>query len=99
MVAHDGRKAQLRQFALEHAETLRRWRARFHERWQEIELLGFDEHFRRLWDFYFCYCEGGFDEAVLGSVQFLFAKPAAQVPSPAELPQPVALPAPTVAVA
>ena len=68
-------------------------------RWDEIAALGFDEHFRRLWDFYFCYCEGGFDEAVLGSVQFLFAKPQARVPAPAELPQPVALPTPSVSVA
>jgi cyclopropane-fatty-acyl-phospholipid synthase len=82
-----------------YAETLRRWRAAFHERWDQIAALGFDEHFRRLWDFYFCYCEGGFDEAVLGSVHFLFAKPAASVPAPSELPQPVPLPAPTRAVA
>ena len=75
-----------------YAETLRRWRARFLERWHEIEPLGFDARFRRLWEFYFCYCEGGFDEAVLGSLQLLFAKPGAAVPTPAELPQPVALP-------
>jgi cyclopropane-fatty-acyl-phospholipid synthase len=82
-----------------YAETLRRWRARFIDRWPHIEAQGFDERFRRLWEFYFCYCEGGFDEAVLGSVQLLFAKPRARVPAPAELPQPVALPRPLVAVA
>ena len=82
-----------------YAETLRRWRFRFHERWEEIAAQGFDEPFRRLWDFYFSYCEGGFDEAVLGSIQLLFAKPQARVPAPAELPQPVALPTPSVSVA
>ncbi len=82
-----------------YAETLRRWRTRFLDRWDRIETLGFDESFRRLWEFYFCYCEGGFDEAVLGSVQLLFAKPSAAVPTPAELPQPAPLPRPRIAVA
>ena len=70
-----------------YAETLRRWRDRFHASWSEIEKLGFDERFRRIWDFYFCYCEGGFDEAVLGSVHMLFSKPAATVPPVVALPR------------
>jgi cyclopropane-fatty-acyl-phospholipid synthase len=61
-----------------YAETLRRWRARFHESTDHVEALGFDERFRRLWDFYLCYCEGGFAEAVLGCVQLVFAKPLAR---------------------
>ncbi|MDH3271484.1 MAG: cyclopropane-fatty-acyl-phospholipid synthase family protein [Gemmatimonadota bacterium] len=69
-----------------YAETLRRWRARFMDRWDSISALGFDDRFRRLWEFYFCYCEGGFDEALLGSVQLTFAKPAATAPSVVELP-------------
>lgn len=74
----------------DYAETLRRWRSRFMDRWEEIEALGFDERFKRLWDFYFSYCEGGFDEAVLGSVQLTFAKPAARssVPLLAEAVEP-----------
>jgi cyclopropane-fatty-acyl-phospholipid synthase len=59
-----------------YAETLRRWRAEFMKNWPQIRDLGFDEQFRRLWDFYFCYCEGGFDEAVLGCSQIVWAKPA-----------------------
>ena len=39
--------------------------------------MGFDDQFRRLWEFYFCYCEGGFAEAILGSVQLVWAKPLA----------------------
>ncbi len=58
-----------------YAETLRRWRSAFMENWPQLQALGFDEQFRRLWDFYFTYCEGGFDEAVLGSVQIVWAKP------------------------
>ena len=61
-----------------YAETLRRWRAAFMEHWPQIRSLGFDEQFRRLWDFYFCYCEGGFDEAILGCVQIVWAKPASK---------------------
>jgi cyclopropane-fatty-acyl-phospholipid synthase len=58
-----------------YAETLRRWRLRFMENWDEVQALGFDDEFRRLWEFYFCYCEGGFAEAILGSVQLVWAKP------------------------
>lgn len=59
-----------------YAETLRRWRGEFLDNWARISALGFDEQFRRLWDFYFCYCEGGFDEAILGCHQIVWAKPA-----------------------
>ena len=69
-----------------YAETLRRWRVRFNANWARIAEMGFDENFRRLWNFYFCYCEGGFDEAVLGSTQLVFAKPMARMPSVSELP-------------
>ena len=78
----DLRMVHLDDTAPDYAETLRRWRSRFFERWDEIRALGFDERFKRLWDFYFCYCEGGFDEAVLGSVQMTFAKPEARPPTP-----------------
>jgi cyclopropane-fatty-acyl-phospholipid synthase len=61
-----------------YAETLKRWRVRFLENWDQVRSLGFDEAFRRLWEFYFCYCEGGFAEAILGSVQVVWAKPLAR---------------------
>jgi cyclopropane-fatty-acyl-phospholipid synthase len=82
----DLRLVHLEDLTPHYAETLRRWRARFFDRWDRIEAQGFDEHFRRIWEFYFCYCEGGFDEAVLGSIQFLFAKPQADVPGLVDLP-------------
>jgi len=74
----DLRLVQLEDITAHYAETLRRWRRRFEENWHRIRSLGFDERFRRLWEFYFCYCEGGFDEAVLGNVQLVFAKPLAK---------------------
>lgn len=76
------RLVHLDDMTADYAETLRRWRDRFEARWPEIARLGFDATFRKLWEFYFCYCEGGFDEAVLGSLQMTFAKPAVTMPVP-----------------
>lgn len=47
-------------FGESYALTLKEWCRRFQERWSEIAHLGFDEAFRRLWEFYLCYCEAGF---------------------------------------
>lgn len=59
-----------------YAETLKRWRENFLARWDRLKELGFSEEFRRLWEFYFCYCEGGFRERFLGDVQMVFARSA-----------------------
>lgn len=58
-----------------YAETLRRWHKNFEEKLGEVRALGFDEKFIRMWRFYLKYCEGGFDERVIGLHQFLFHKP------------------------
>jgi len=71
----DLRLVHLEDITAHYAVTLRRWRANFLLNWQHIRGLGLTEEFRRLWEFYFCYCEGGFREAVLGDVQLTFAKP------------------------
>jgi hypothetical protein len=47
-------------FGLDYARTLAEWRVAFEARWPEIQKLGFDETFRRLWRMYLCYCEAGF---------------------------------------
>lgn len=47
-------------FGGSYALTLDEWRRRFLERWADIAPMGFDEPFRRLWEFYLCYCEAGF---------------------------------------
>jgi len=73
----DLRLVDLEDITPHYGETLRRWKNRFTSNWPAIRSLGYDEEFRRLWHFYFSYCEGGFDEAVLGNVQLLFAKPRA----------------------
>ncbi len=62
-----------------YAETLKRWRQNFAARWDRLRALGFSEEFRRLWQFYFCYCEGGFRERFLGDVQMVFERDPATV--------------------
>ena len=47
-------------FGLDYARTLELWRHRFVEAWPEIARLGFDERFKRMWQYYLAYCEGGF---------------------------------------
>jgi cyclopropane-fatty-acyl-phospholipid synthase len=61
-----------------YAETLRRWRARFHERLDEVTRLGYDERFVRTWDFYLAYCEAAFRTRSLRDVQLLLTRPGNQ---------------------
>ncbi|MDH4280507.1 MAG: cyclopropane-fatty-acyl-phospholipid synthase family protein [Acidimicrobiia bacterium] len=49
-------------FSAHYAETLRRWRQRFEDHQADLDGLGLDERFHRLWRFYLCYCEAGFLE-------------------------------------
>lgn len=58
-----------------YAETLRLWRERFSARADEVEALGFDETFRRMWTFYLAYSEAGFRTAYLDVQQFVLDKP------------------------
>jgi len=58
------RLASHESFGLSYARTLAEWRRRFHARWPEIAALGFDDRFRRLWDYYLSYCAAGFLEGV-----------------------------------
>jgi cyclopropane-fatty-acyl-phospholipid synthase len=55
--------------------TLRRWRERFAAHRDELDALGYDERFRRMWDLYLAYCEAGFAERRICDVQLLAAKP------------------------
>jgi cyclopropane-fatty-acyl-phospholipid synthase len=56
---------QRESFGLSYARTLAEWRRRFHANWADIGALGFDDRFRRLWDYYLCYCEAGFAEGTI----------------------------------
>lgn len=57
-----------------YAETLRRWRDNFWQQEEEIRSLGYTESFMRIWHYYFCYCEAGFEEHYLGVLQVLLTK-------------------------
>lgn len=74
------RATDLRVFHLEdigahYATTLRHWRERFLANLDRVQALGFPETFIRMWDYYLCYCEGGFRERAIGTVQVLMTKP------------------------
>ncbi len=63
-------------FGDSYARTLAEWRKRFHTAWPEIERLGFDTRFRRMWDYYLAYCEGGFRAGTIDVGLYVLAKPA-----------------------
>ncbi|ENU09797.1 SAM-dependent methyltransferase [Acinetobacter calcoaceticus] len=66
------RLKHLNDIGLSYAKTIHHWRARFLIAREEVLALGFDENFIRMWDFYLCYCEGGFKEGVISNVHLLF---------------------------
>ena len=57
-------------FGESYALTLRQWRDRFLAAWSTIEPLGFDERFRRMWEMYLAYWEGGFRTGAVNVGQF-----------------------------
>jgi cyclopropane-fatty-acyl-phospholipid synthase len=63
------RVTQRRELGPHYARTLHLWRERFNEQWPRIHQLGFDETFRRMWEFYLAYCEAGFRSGYLGVSQ------------------------------
>lgn len=65
----------VRRFGLDYARTLAIWRDRFFAAWPEIQGLGFDTRFRRLWVYYLSYCEAGFRSRNTDVCQIAFAKP------------------------
>jgi cyclopropane-fatty-acyl-phospholipid synthase len=62
-------------FGPHYATTLRKWRERFEEREAAVRRLGFDDAFVRLWTYYLCYCEAGFEERYTGVIQMVMARP------------------------
>jgi cyclopropane-fatty-acyl-phospholipid synthase len=68
------RIVETRSFGHDYAETLRRWRDTFLTRWDEVAELGFDDTFRRMWEFYLAYSEAGFRVGYLGVQQFAMAE-------------------------
>jgi cyclopropane-fatty-acyl-phospholipid synthase len=73
--ATDFRQVHLEDITAHYATTLAHWRARFLAAHDRLAELGYDERFRRLWELYLSYCEGGFHERRIQDVQLLLAKP------------------------
>jgi cyclopropane-fatty-acyl-phospholipid synthase len=65
------RIANTHEFSDHYRATLALWRRRFNRNWPMVAELGFDEVFRRTWDFYLAYCEAGFASGYLSVNQML----------------------------
>jgi cyclopropane-fatty-acyl-phospholipid synthase len=65
IIAREAERAGLKlvhheSFGDSYVRTLREWRSRFLRAWPNLEALGFDQRFRRMWEYYLVYCETGF---------------------------------------
>lgn len=65
-----------RVFGEDYARTLANWRDNFRAAWPNLTSLGFDERFRRTWEYYLAYCEAGFRSGNIDVRQIVFAKQA-----------------------
>jgi cyclopropane-fatty-acyl-phospholipid synthase len=61
-------------FGVDYADTLVAWRDKFRAAWPELIPLGFDERFRRMWEYYLAYCEAGFRAGNIDVRQIVYAK-------------------------
>jgi cyclopropane-fatty-acyl-phospholipid synthase len=62
-------------FGESYARTLAMWHYRFEAAWPRIQLMGFDERFRKMWNLYFSYCEAGFAEGIIDVGIYKLRKP------------------------
>jgi len=65
---------QLDDIGLHYAKTLNDWRIKFLAAWPELSTLSYDETFKRLWLYYFAYCEGAFLERSTSTVHLVARK-------------------------
>lgn len=71
----DLRMTHIEDIGQHYATTLKRWHDRMFERLDEVRQLGYSNEFIRMWQYYLCYCEGGFLERVIANVQFIATRP------------------------
>lgn len=72
--SHEFTLSAERVFGHDYALTLAQWRDRFRAAWPNLTTLGFDERFRRLWEYYLAYCEAGFLSGTIDVRQMIFAR-------------------------
>ena len=65
---------RLDDIGLDYAKTLNDWRINFLNSWSELGQFGYDEQFKRLWLYYFAYCEGAFLERSTSAIHLLARK-------------------------
>ncbi|MGD9829474.1 MAG: class I SAM-dependent methyltransferase [Hyphomicrobiaceae bacterium] len=73
-------------FGASYALTLDAWRRRFAAAWPRLAALGFDERFRRMWDYYLAYCKVGFEKGTIDVGFYRLRKPAEGGPVVAAVP-------------
>ena len=73
--ATDLRPVHVEDIGPHYARTLAAWRERFMGELSRVREMGFSETFIRMWEYYLCYCEAGFQERYISDVQMLLAKP------------------------
>ena len=66
---------QIDDFGFDYARTLKDWRNRFNDSFGSLRNKGYDETFKRLWEYYLCYCEGGFLERSISVVHVVATRP------------------------
>jgi cyclopropane-fatty-acyl-phospholipid synthase len=57
-------------YGIHYSNTLKKWRENFIGSWSDISKQGFDQSFKKIWDFYFSYCEAGFKSKNIDLIQF-----------------------------
>ena len=66
----------LHDIGLDYARTLRDWHHKLLENKEPLAEDGYDDRFMNMWRYYFSYCEGGFLERTISTVQLVISKPA-----------------------
>ena len=65
---------EIKSFGLSYAKTLKLWNNQFQHSWQELVKLGFNNRFKRMWEFYLSYCETGFLSESIDVSHFLISR-------------------------
>ncbi len=79
----DFKLVKVDEFGTHYAQTLRDWRENFLANVDGIKVLGYPDRLLRMWNYYLCYCEAGFDERYIGLSQMVLARPECRFNDPA----------------
>ena len=71
----DMRLYHLEDIGAHYARTLNCWRRSFLSQLRKIREMGYSDSFLRMWNYYYCYCEGAFIERAIGTVQMVLVRP------------------------